>query len=263
MIAKLIKNLRIKNKMSQAYLAKQLNMSRPTFIQIENGQRDITLTETYKIAEIFDLSLTDMLAGKTFKDPEVKLPKSSKQTKQSSKKAKPDIRINVPQKNLEKFKEVLLYILEKVGAKPNVGETVIYKLLYFIDFDFYEKYESQLIGATYIKNHHGPTPVEFAAITKQMQKMREIELIKSKYFEYDQKKYLPLREPDLSKLSGLEKEHIDEVLNRLSDKSARELSDYTHEDVPWKVHSPNEVIDYETVFYRDHKYSVKNYDDEV
>ena len=54
------------------------------------------------------------------------------------------MRINVPQKNFQKFKEVLIYILNSVGAKPNIGETVIYKLLYFIDFDYYEKHEEQL-----------------------------------------------------------------------------------------------------------------------
>jgi hypothetical protein len=73
----------------------------------------------------------------------------------------PRIRINIPQKNIGKFKEVLLYILNKIGSKPNIGETVIYKLLYFIDLNYYEKYEEQLIGATYIKNHHGPTLKEF------------------------------------------------------------------------------------------------------
>ena len=61
--------------------------------------------------------------------------------------------IRVQEKNIKKFKEVLLYILEKVGAKPNVGESVINKLLYFIDFDYYERFEENLTGATYIKNH--------------------------------------------------------------------------------------------------------------
>ncbi len=50
-------------------------------------------------------------------------------------------------KTCGKFKEVLLYILGKVGSLPNVGETVIYKLLYFIDFDYFEMYEEQLIGS--------------------------------------------------------------------------------------------------------------------
>jgi len=31
--------------------------------------------------------------------------------------------------------------------------TVLYKILYFIDFDYYEKYEEQLMGALYIKNN--------------------------------------------------------------------------------------------------------------
>jgi len=66
------------------------------------------------------------------------------------------MRIIISQANVKKFKEVFLYILEKVGARPNIGETALYKLLYFIDFDYYEKFEEQLIGAKYIKNHFGP-----------------------------------------------------------------------------------------------------------
>ena len=80
----------------------------------------------------------------------------------------------------------MLYILEKVGGKSNVGMGVLYKLLYFIDFDYYEKYEDQLVGATYIKNHFGPTPVEFIKLAKQMMDQDELEEVKSKYFEKEQ-----------------------------------------------------------------------------
>ena len=112
------------------------------------------------------------------------------------------MRISVPQKNLQKFKEVLLYILNKVGAKENIGETVIYKLLYFIDFDFYEKYEEQLVGATYIKNKYGPTPVEFVKIVEKMIKDGEIEKVKSEYFKLQQTKYLPRQEAGPGKIEG-------------------------------------------------------------
>jgi uncharacterized phage-associated protein len=153
--------------------------------------------------------------------------------------------------------------LSKVGAKPNVGETVIYKLLYFIDFDYYEKYEEQLIGATYIKNHFGPTPIEFHEIVKNMLQQNELLMVKDKHFGYDQTKYLPIMKSKLDILSAKEKELIDDVLVRLSDKSAKELSDYSHGDIPWQSHKMNEIIDYETVFYRDEKYSVRNYNDEI
>jgi len=39
--------------------------------------------------------------------------------------------------------------LEKCGAKPNVGETMLYKLLYFVDFNYYELFESSLTGEAY------------------------------------------------------------------------------------------------------------------
>ncbi|MFH0790376.1 MAG: Panacea domain-containing protein, partial [Candidatus Omnitrophota bacterium] len=170
-------------------------------------------------------------------------------------------RINVPQKKLDKFKEVLLYILNKVGSKPTVGETVIYKLLYFIDFDFYEKYEEQLIGATYLKNYYGPTPTEFKKIAEKMKEDKELTEVKGQHFQYPQTKYLPLRSPDLTKLKGNEIQIIDEVLDRLSNRNANEISDYSHGDVPWLTTEQGGVIDYEKVFYRTKQYSVRNYSD--
>ena len=56
-------------------------------------------------------------------------------------------RVSVPSLQVKKFKNVLLYILERCAGKPNVGETVLYKLLYFSDFNYYELYEEQLTGA--------------------------------------------------------------------------------------------------------------------
>ena len=173
------------------------------------------------------------------------------------------IRINIPQKKIHKFKEVLLYILSKVGAKPNVGETVIYKLLYFIDFNFYEKYEEQLIGATYIKNHHGPTPIEFRAIIKEMVSAEELECVQSKYFNLLQKKYLPRRESDLSLFTAKELQLIDDVLNKLSNMTAVSISEYSHGDVPWITTPKGEKIDYESVFYRTPPYSVRDYETEL
>ena len=52
-------------------------------------------------------------------------------------------------------------------------------------------------------------------------------------FNILQKKYLPKISADLSKLSGQEIAHIDDVLARLSGKSAKELTDYSHTDNPW------------------------------
>ena len=244
-----IKEMRERKGLSQEDLAKKLEISRVTVSQIENGKRKICTEELIALARTFNVS-TDILLNLE-KDIEVILEKSTEKTPE----VKGQIRISVPQRNIEKFKEVLLYILGKVGSKPNIGQTVLYKLLYFIDFNYYEQFEEQLIGATYIKNHYGPTPKEFDKIVREMEGSDLIK-ISDDYFKYPQTKYIPLRDPDLSKLKAQELQTINDVLNKLSDMNATQISEYSHNDVPWLTTEDGEVIDYESVFYRTIPYSV-------
>jgi transcriptional regulator with XRE-family HTH domain len=253
-LGKRIRKIREKLDLSQEFVAKKIGINRVSYIKIESGERKISADEIAKLSRIFNIS-SDVLLNLKREIEIVFEPVNNEQ-----KRGKQEIRISVPQKNLEKFREVLLYILNKAGSKPNMGETVIYKLLYFIDFNYYEKYETQLIGATYKKNHYGPTPVEFAKIVDEMIKNGEIVAVENQYFKYPQKKYLPLREADLSILSGNELKIIDSVLERLSDMNARQISEYSHKDVPWLSAEMETVIDYEAVFYRTPEYSVRDSD---
>ncbi|MBU0707907.1 DUF4065 domain-containing protein [Patescibacteria group bacterium] len=255
MFGKFIRQQRSKHDMTQEHLASQLGISRPTYTQIERGERDLTINEAKELANIFDMTLENFIAKEE--------PKRNVSLEKISAKKSNDLQIRVTKKNLEKFKQVLLYVLNKVGGKPNVGETVLHKLLYFIDFDYYEKFEENLMGATYIKNHHGPTSVELGTIINDMQENGELEAVNSQYFKYQQKKFLPRKRPNLEILSAREIEHIDDVLARLSDKNAIEIENYSHEDIPWKTAQDGKPLSYESVFYRDERYSVRNYVDEL
>ena len=246
-----IKKMRSRLEITQEQFSKQINIKRVTISQIESGIRKLTPTEIISIAKFFNISTDTLLDLK--KDIEIVLEKEAKEISENNH----EIRINVPQKNIKKFKEALLYILNKIGSKPNVGETVLYKILYFIDFNYYEKYEEQLIGATYIKNHYGPTPKEFPAIISEMEG-KELIKVKTKYFKYPQTKYLPLKNPDLSIFKANEIEILDRVLNHLSDMNASQISEYSHNDVPWLTTENGDIIDYESVFYRTPYYSVRD-----
>lgn len=229
-----IKKQRKKLGLSQNDVAKRLGVSRPTYIKMESGERPLSQAESVRLKEIF-ASVGELGTHR-------------------------DMRINVPQQHLEKFKQVLLYVLQEVGARPNVGMTVLYKLLYFIDFDFYEKYEEQLMGLTYIKNTHGPTPREFVSVVRDMQASGELVEVKSKYFAHEQKKFLPNRKPDLSLLKAQELALIDDVLSRYAGKSATQLSEMTHRDTPWQASKEGKDIDYELAFYRSEEFSVREYE---
>ncbi len=250
----LLKKLREEQKLSQGNVAKKLGVSRPTYSALEKGKRQLSLPEAERLAGMFGVSLDELAFGKR-DAADVVLPK-----KRVEKKPTADMRISVPQKNIEKFKQVLIYVLEKTAGKPNIGMTALYKLLYFIDFDYYEKYDEQMMGLTYIKNHYGPTPREFVKVVEDMKKRGDLEEIKSPYFTYEQKKFLPHKPADLTALSGQEKEMIDSVLARYGDKSAAELTRLSHEDTPWVVAEEGENIEYEHVFYRTDAFSVREYD---
>ncbi len=229
---------------SQEALADKLSITRQTILKYETGEATPSMDILKQLSNILQVDYTCLIEDRMPEEPEYRIVPESKSA------VKNELRISIPQRNIEKFKQVLLYILQKVGAKPNIGETVIYKLLYFIDFDYYELYEEQLMGLKYIKNTYGPTPVDFAKLVTKMEEKGELEKVSTKFFDKDQKKYLPVKSPNLSMLTGCELQHIDRVLERLSDKTATELSELSHKDIPWIGTKMREVIDYEAVFYR-------------
>jgi len=250
-----LRDIRQARGLNQAQIAEMIDVKRSTVSQIERGKRALAARELARLADALGIT-TD-----SFIDPGKEI--GVVLEPQSTKYGKEQLRINVPQKNVRKFKEVLLYLLEQVGSRPNVGEMVLYKLLYFIDFDFYEKYEEQLIGATYIKNKFGPTPVEFGEIVKQMIRDEDIEKVESKYYSHHQKKYLPRREADLEVLKAPEIKTIDDVICRLARMDAATISRYSHKDIPWLTTENNGIINYESVFYRNAPYSQRNYAEPV
>ncbi|HOL22926.1 MAG TPA: DUF4065 domain-containing protein [bacterium] len=244
-IGKRIKELREKFNITQEKLAKMIGLSRPSVSQIESGKREITSTELIKISEIFEVSIDDLLN-----------PPATEKKDISIKRGK------LARFNKEVFKNVLLYILQSCGARPNIGKTVLYKLLYFCDFNYYELYEEPLTGAAYRKISFGPAPCDFDKIIEEMKKNRQLKEVTTEYHNKLQIKYLPLIEPDLNKLTAKQKEVIDRVISQLSSLDAKTISNYSHDDIPWKATKEKEIIDYELVFYRPPSYSVRTYPEE-
>jgi len=242
--------------LSQEDLASSIKISRPSLAQIELGNRSISIIELHKIAIILGFSLDEFMS-KEF---------TIRQGIERGTEKKPQIveeRISVPTLQVNKFKNVLLYILERCAGKPNAGETVLYKLLYFADFNYYELYEEHLTGAIYRKLPYGPVPQKLDAIINQMIEDNQLQRVKTQYHDYPQTRYLPLVKANLNELKASEKDTIDKVIEQMSDWSAAAISNYSHKDMPWLASKQGEDINYELAFYRDAPYSVRNYGNEI
>lgn len=255
-IGQRITELRKMKGFSQEDLAKRVKISRPSLAQIELGNRNVDILELQKMSLILEFSLDDFMSQDFTASQKVEV-------KEENKAKKEEERISVPTLQISKFKNVLLYILERCAGKPNIGETVIYKLLYFSDFNYYELYEEHLTGATYRKLPYGPVPQKLDAILVQMIEKGQLQRVKTAYHGYPQTRYLPLEKANLTELRASEKDIIDRVIEQMSDWSAAAISNYSHKDMPWLASKEGEEINYEFAFYRDAPFSVRNYGDEL
>ena len=161
--------------------------------------------------------------------------------------------------NKEKMKELIHYIIAKCNYRSSFGRTVLYKLLYFSDFNFYEMYEKSITDEDYIRLDNGPVPKNFQIAKNDLVNERKIKEDKEIVIDYPKYSYISLKPPETNLLSLEEKSVIDSVIKKLSSMNAVNISDYSHGDMPWRATKDNEIINYEYVFYRDDKYSVREY----
>ena len=170
--------------------------------------------------------------------------------------------IDNPNFDPEKFKQVLHHIICSTACLSNVGKTVLYKLLYFSDFDFYELNESFLTGERYSKIDHGPAPRHFNEMIEELEREGKIQVVTTTYFGRSQTRFISLISPEYSKLNADELKHIDRTLGKYASMNATQIKAISHDDIPYKATNEKRDIDYELVFYRDARTSVREYMDD-
>lgn len=163
--------------------------------------------------------------------------------------------------NKEKFKNVLHYLISKCENKDNLGRGVLYKLVYFSDFNFYELYEEPLTGECYIHKARGPIPTHFFEARDELIHESKIKEEEKKVIDYYKYNYSSLKTVDLSLFTDNELEVLDATIDKIGNMAFNQISEYSHGDIPWRLTEEGEELNYEAVFYRSLKYSVREYDD--
>lgn len=240
-----IKTWREERSVNQDELAKGVGLSRVAVSEVERGNRSVDAIELAKIAGFFNVSADALLS-----DDKDGTPTSVK----NNFKFEPD-----------KLKNILLYVLEKCGGKPNLGETVLFKLLYFIDFDYFEEMGRPITGLNYVHRQFGPVPdsKEYCAVVEKMVKSNQLKIFMQEYYDLTQKRYVALTNYEEESLCLKEIKVIDSIINRLSDLNARKIEDYVHEDAPWKLTNDGQTIPYCLAYDRKAPYAQVDHDMEL
>ena len=162
--------------------------------------------------------------------------------------------------NIEKFKDVIHYVISKCENKENFTRNILYQILYFNDFNYYELYEVSLTGERYIHKFREPFPTDFDEAINQLIKENRIKENKEMINKFPKYTYQSLIEPPIDNLTCKEIKVIADNIQKLSDMSSAEIANYSHGDRPWRISDDNEELNYEAVFYRKPEYSLRIYE---
>jgi len=144
--------------------------------------------------------------------------------------------------NKEKYENAILYFLKTVN-NAHLGKVKLMELLYYLDFDHFEKYGTPVTGDTYYHKAAGPLSSQGDAI---LQEMKEKELIEIQV-EY---KYISKVAYNPNIFTSSEKEILQEVVEKWKHHSRTEIVEASHDEAPWVATRIDEAIPYALAYYR-------------
>lgn len=156
----------------------------------------------------------------------------------------------MPKISEKKYKKVILYLAEKLGGEIK-GKKKLAKLLYFVDFDFFEKFEKSLTGDIYKALPMGPFPITMEKVLADMVKEKRIIIkLEKERADYNPTEIYKIREKMAVNFSKEEQQILDRVVLKYGHLTGKQLEDLSHAEAPYIGTAPNQEIAYELAFYR-------------
>jgi uncharacterized phage-associated protein len=204
-------------------MADKLGISRPTYVLIESGKKIPDIAEIKIIAMTLNVTPTDLL-GDTM------------QTQND------DTR-------LIKYKQMILACLLYGGDKSDgkITKTKLAKLVYLTDFAWFYNNLKPMSGLSYRRIPQGPVPdLYFRAID---------ELFGDGAINIEQKGQAfvisLVEKPSSSYLANNESGLIKKIANKWQGSTTEEIVNFTHNQLPWKICRPGEIVPYELITQED------------
>jgi uncharacterized phage-associated protein len=141
-----------------------------------------------------------------------------------------------------KTAELILLIAKHTEDDPTAGSTKLNKILYFAEISHMCRTGQPITGSEYQKQPHGPTLRRMPPLLRDLEDQGAAKEIEEDYFGYAQRKLVALREPDLLECSAEEVASVLDMVRQFWGKTAKEVSDISHEDPGWRAVEIGESI---------------------
>lgn len=153
--------------------------------------------------------------------------------------------------NRKKYQNAILYLCSKLKGEIR-GKKKLAKLLYFVDFDLYEKNQKVITGEKYFAYPMGPFPETLEKITGEMveNKMLNVRQDEGVNGYNPTEVYKCLVDPDLSIFDEEEKKMLDRIVLKYGNLTGKQLEELSHAEAPYIGTELKKEIPYELAFYR-------------
>lgn len=217
--AQFIKTLRNKRGISQSEIALKLGISRPSYIAIEQGKRELTLGEFEKLSSVLGISFQEIESGEF--------------------------------PNYIKYKQIILSFL-RIGE--GTTKTKLAKLVYLADFAWFYKHLQSMSGMQYRKIQYGPVPDAYFRAVDELEEEGKIVIDRKKA---DGKEMIIISESEsnkkqkLNSISNEEASLIKDIHRKWKDKKTAEIVNFTHNQLPYLIADDEGIISYALITQED------------
>lgn len=220
-----VTSLRKEKGFSQAKVAEILGISRTSYIDVEKGTKELSVSELEKLANVYGLTIEQIL--------------------------------NSSFSNYEKYKDMILGYLRLNLTPKNDGKvtkTKLAKLLYLADFAWYYEQLRSMSGMSYRRIEYGPVPDAFFRAITELEESGKI-IIEKK--DDDGKVMFLISESESNKnqkidfLSKEEKDLLKKIALKWQAKKTTDIVNFTHNQLPYSLCRDNELIPYELIVQED------------
>lgn len=204
-----IKSIRLEKAISQLDIAKKLDISRASYIAMEQGKRELSVSELEKISNILGVSFEELESGKSA--------------------------------NYEKYKQMILAFLRTGGKIP---KTKLAKLLYFADFSWFYSHLESMSGMQYRKIQYGPVPDAYFRIIDEMFDGGQIQITQTEDGAMLISQTRSGAKTSLSMVNKEEEKLIKKIEEKWKGKKTAEIVNFTHKQFPYLFARENEIVSY-------------------
>lgn len=207
--------------LTQEDVAQELGLSRASYIAIEQGKRELTVSEKEKLESIFGVSAEGTV------------------------------------KNQEKYREMILEFLSLPEFAEGIPKTKLAKLLYLADFGWFYNHLESMSGMQYRRIQYGPVPDYYFQAIEELfgedgNNNGGFIDIQRKELDNDSVAFMvsATRAGKVTVrklLSKDEKKFIKEIGEKWQKARTREIVAFTHEQLPYQICRDNEIIPYSLI----------------